>query len=224
MKCKHRLQIYVETMKLCGHRFNFASVVSDIISRILQVIDFRTSVYPQMDDGICDTSFCESVATCPRSWVDIVTRLPQVYLRISFSLDYSLSRGKYPCDDELPAWIIDRPLQKSSTRSANVMDMANPVAARSNEESSIRNMSLLRNEQPGASQFYQESIPLPSNTFSPSCCIGNAELEDDTFGLGNFIGMDFTHGGFNEDSDLNEENDTSQTLIPHAQQYSLIQN
>jgi hypothetical protein len=211
MKRKHQLDIYMEAMRHCSHRFDFGNVVSGIISNLLHVVEPTQSAgYLQMRDGSSDASLKVPESTRPRSWIDIVTQQPQLYLKISFLLDYSLSRGKYPSDSELPVWNIDSSTSKVPNGPALSMDTTNQVATMSPEKSSSMNLSPMRDDTVQLPHL-SEADPLSSNAFSQPYCIGNAVIEYDMFGMANFMGTDFGCSGFDEASERTEENNAAQT-------------
>ncbi|KIM93818.1 hypothetical protein OIDMADRAFT_63932, partial [Oidiodendron maius Zn] len=120
---QHRLDAYVETMKQCRHRFDFVCVVFGVVSKLLHLVDFsqRTTCpsnnAADVNLGMTKTStssdadanfrISRTLSARPRSWVDLVSTEPQLYFRLSASLDFALSKGKYPSESELPGWIID---------------------------------------------------------------------------------------------------------------------
>jgi hypothetical protein len=198
VKRKHQLNIYLEAMRHCCHRFDFGNVVSGIISKLVHAVGpAQSSSYLQMGDGSSDTSLKVPESTRPRSWTDIVTQQPQLYHKISFSLDYSLSSGKYPSDSELPVWNIGSFPSKVSTEPAHLMDRTNQVTAMSPETSSGTNMSPLRNDT-SQLPYLVEADPLSSDTFSQPYCIGNTVFEYDMFDIENFMGTDFSCNDFDE--------------------------
>lgn len=211
VKRTHNLDIYTEILRHYSHRFDFGNVVSGIISKLLHLIEpAKISGYLQMRRGSSDASLKVPESTRPRSWIDIVTQRPQLYLKISFLLDYSLSRGKYPSDSEFPVWNIDSFPSKVSIEPAHLMDGTNQVAIMSPEKSSGMNMSPLRNDTSQLPHL-SEAESLSPNTFSQPYCIGNSVIEYDMFGMANFMGTDFGCNDFDEASERNEENDAGQT-------------
>jgi hypothetical protein len=116
---KHQLAFYTEAMRLFSIRFDFADVIIHVINKLLQIADFTSPLICFHTDGGSSDTYAGVLATSanrPRSWCDILVRRPQLYLRLLFSLDYSLSRGRYPRDSELPRRALLPPPTRSQTR------------------------------------------------------------------------------------------------------------
>ena len=105
---QHRLSACEETMKQCGHRFAFVDVVSGINDKLLQLIDSDQRLTGSSSDAP-DTHrrISRTLNAHSESWLGFVRTQRQLYFKLSFSLDFALSKGKYPSENELPGWIIN---------------------------------------------------------------------------------------------------------------------
>lgn len=184
---QQRLSVYLETMKQCGHRFDFVGVVSHIITKVLQLVDFiEPSAFPSSDTASSNANLPASrtPATRPKSWAEFVNTQPNLYFRLSASLDYALSKGKYPTEDELPGWIIN-PFQ--SQRLIRPTRLPSRVPTVVNRDSSRRERPFNFSQQfrPDNSIFIScDSSPLGYNDDTDT-------FDGDTFGL-----WDSTEAGF----------------------------
>lgn len=131
MNRQQRLSVYQETMKQCGHRFDFVGIVSGIIAKLLQQVDFREgSAFHSNNTSSSDASLpvLRTPTACPKSWIKFVNTQPSLYFRLSASLDYALSTGKYPSEGELPGWIINPSRSRKPTQSMEFPSLANCVS------------------------------------------------------------------------------------------------
>lgn len=173
LKRKYRLNVYVEMMRHYDQRYDFAKVISDTVIKLLQSVDIKLLLNKlAAQESSSHTELQLSKGSRPRSWGDIITRNPQLYFKLSVSLDHSLSKGKYPCDNELPSWINGlscNPKEKAidSVAPGQVADFT----SNSPDASLNDNMSFLQNhESLGLPQAYHlhESNPLSNNWISAS--------------------------------------------------------
>lgn len=139
---QQRLGVYLETMKQCGHRFDFVGVVSAIITKALRLVDFgERSDFPSNNTSSSSDAnlpVSRTPTACPKSWTEFVNTQPNLYLRLSASLDFALSKGKYPSEDDLPGWITNPSKPHMITRSMEFPSLANSVYAVDPRDSVIR--------------------------------------------------------------------------------------
>ncbi|KAL5342223.1 fungal-specific transcription factor domain-containing protein [Aspergillus crustosus] len=90
------LSFCAEAMKQYGHRFRFAQFVSEIVCKVLQLLNGKKGVAPL--DGP------EEAATRPCAWSELYLQAPQLYFKLLFSLEYSLSWGEVPSTQQFPDW------------------------------------------------------------------------------------------------------------------------
>lgn len=156
---QHRLDAYVETMKQCRHRFDFVCVVFGVVSKLLHLVDFsqRTTCpsnnAADVNLGMTKTStssdadanfrISRTLSARPRSWVDLVSTEPQLYFRLSASLDFALSKGKYPSESELPGWIIDLSPPHAPAEEMELPSSANGVLTMSPEDPTMGSRPLV---------------------------------------------------------------------------------
>lgn len=97
---QQRLSVFLETMKQCGHRFDCVGVVSAIITKVLRLVDFgKRSDFPSNNTSSssdANLTVSRTPNACPKSWTEFVNTQPNLYLRLSASLDFALSKGKFP--------------------------------------------------------------------------------------------------------------------------------
>lgn len=186
---QQRLSVYLETMKQCGHRFDFVGVVSGIITKLLQLVDFRKrSAFSSNNTATSDTNLpvSRTPAICPKSWTEFVNTQPNLYFRLSTSLDYALSKGKYPSEDELPGWIVNPSQPQMPTKS-----MEFPSSA--NYKTMVPRDSVMR-ERPFnlSQQFHPDNSILVSSSSPPR----GYNDDTDTFYGATFGPWDSTETGF----------------------------
>ncbi|KAH8686039.1 hypothetical protein BGZ60DRAFT_107588 [Tricladium varicosporioides] len=210
LKRTYRLNAYVEMMRHYGQRYDFTKVISDTIIKLLQSVDIKhlSNRVPAQKKS-SEAEFQLSKQSHPRSWSDIVTRNPQLYFKLSVSLDYSLSKGRYPCDSELPSWINRLSANPKEVAIEHVASepIAN-LAGTSPEVCLHGDMSFLCNKEAlNGSQAYSihEAISLPENWISASFSDRTSYHGHDMLELlasNDFVlGEHFEH---NEDHDANE--------------------
>ncbi|KAH8594837.1 fungal-specific transcription factor domain-containing protein [Bisporella sp. PMI_857] len=144
---ENRLGVYVEAMNHYGLRFNFVRVVSEIVHKLLRFIDANepSSHLNQNSASITTRQRMSSLLTGrPRSWVELLTKQPQLFSKLSFSLDLALSRGRYPAGSELPDWTIN--LSTPQVASEQVEQTCSPrnIAMLGSQEAPVGDMSLWR--------------------------------------------------------------------------------
>lgn len=95
-----------EAMRQYESRFSFAKLVSDIVRRVLQLVDYtswsRSARSPPADSLSGLTMSIPNHR--PQTWSEICLQNPELYFKLLFSLDYSLSYGKTPSLGETPDW------------------------------------------------------------------------------------------------------------------------
>lgn len=95
-------------MKQCRHRFAFVDVVSDIKDKLLQLVDSDQHLTGSSSDAPdANRRISRTPNARPESWLGFVRTQRQLYFKLSFSLDFALSKGKYPSENELPSWIVN---------------------------------------------------------------------------------------------------------------------
>lgn len=211
---KYQLNLYAEMMKHYGRRYNFVNVVSDTVGKLLQLVDQTKSQssYLSLQENSSDlTSSHMLEASRPNTWGDIVLQQPQLYFRLSASLDYSLSRGKYPRDSELPSWVVG---SYPPTVQLELVVPAEIAVTATNPPVPVNpQTSLMRNEPLDTSQacHLDEVMSVSSNNAIPDAyCNGSATLGHDMFELGASIGMNFSCSSLDNDYERNEATDTNQ--------------
>jgi hypothetical protein len=93
-------------MKQYSHRFRFAQFVSDIVCKVLQLLNgasWSVSV-PRGDQNPTAEPSRAEVESRPQAWSDVYLQTPQLYFKLLFSLEHSLCWGKMPSSAELPDW------------------------------------------------------------------------------------------------------------------------
>ncbi|KFY50176.1 hypothetical protein V496_09537 [Pseudogymnoascus sp. VKM F-4515 (FW-2607)] len=139
---QQRLSVFLETMKQCGHRFDFVGVVSAIITKVLRLVDFgKRSDFPSNNTSSssdANLTVSRTPNACPKSWTEFVNTQPNLYLRLSAFLDFALSKGKFPSEDELPEWITNPSKPHMITRSMEFPSLVNSASAVDPRDSVIR--------------------------------------------------------------------------------------
>jgi hypothetical protein len=100
------LSVCAEAMKQYSHRFRFAQFVSDIVCKVLQLLNgtsWSVSV-PRGNSNASAESNTVEVESRPQAWNDVYIQTPQLYFKLLFSLEHSLCWGKMPSSAELPEW------------------------------------------------------------------------------------------------------------------------
>ncbi|OBT63483.1 hypothetical protein VE03_08118 [Pseudogymnoascus sp. 23342-1-I1] len=141
---QQRLSVYLETMKQCGNRFDFVSVVSGIITKILQLVDFTgRSAFSSNNTASSDTNLpvLRTPTAHPKNWTEFVNTQPNLYFRLSASLDYALSKGIYPSEDELPKWIINPSQPQMLTKSMELPGLVDSISTVVPRDSVMRERS-----------------------------------------------------------------------------------
>lgn len=190
---QQRLSVYQETMKQCGHRFDFVGIVSGIITKLLQQVEFRESSAFHSNNTASSNAHLPVLRTptaFPKSWTEFVNTQPNIYFRLSASLDYALSTGKYPSEGELPGWIINPTQPRKPTQSMESPSLANCVST------VIPGDSVMLERPSSLSQQFR-----PDNSIfilSDSSSLGYNN-ETDTFDGATFELWDSTETGFVSD-------------------------
>jgi hypothetical protein len=197
---QQRLSVYQETMKQCGHRFDFVGIVSGIITKLLQQVDFEeSSAFRSINTASSNASLpvLRTPTAFPKSWTEFVNTQPNLYFRLSASLDYALSTGKYPSEGELPGWIVNPSRPRKPTQSMEFPSLANCVSTVVPGDSFMR-------ERPSnlSQQFRQDNSMFISSDSSPR----GYNDETDTFDRATIELWDSTETGFpsNELSGISE--------------------
>ncbi|KAL2843046.1 hypothetical protein BJX68DRAFT_244262 [Aspergillus pseudodeflectus] len=100
------LSVCAEAMKQFGHRFRFTQFVSDIVCKVLQLLNgasWSVSV-PRRNRNPAGEPTTVEVESRPQAWSDVYLQTPQLYFKLLFSLEHSLCWGKMPSSAELPDW------------------------------------------------------------------------------------------------------------------------
>jgi hypothetical protein len=135
--CERRLALYTELMRSLGLQYEHTECVSTAIRKLLDFADSELptlSPSPESNDaqqGSGGKAVVREGLPTIKSWGEVIVRYPRFYLRLSLSLDCSLSGGRYPGDHELPGWVLGPYLQESpSSRSpANSLTLLRPSSA-----------------------------------------------------------------------------------------------
>lgn len=100
----------VAAMRQYESRFSFAKFVSEIVRKVLQLVDYtswsRSLRSPPVDNTSGLTSSISNHR--PQTWSEIYLQNPELYFKLLFSLDHSLSYGKTPSSGEAPDWSLGR--------------------------------------------------------------------------------------------------------------------
>ncbi|KAI1964520.1 hypothetical protein LOZ56_006189 [Ophidiomyces ophidiicola] len=107
---KRQLKYYAEVMQLYRNRYDGTDDVAVFVREILQFVESQNpyiSITP-LEGDISKPSHEK------RCWTDVFVRQPRFYLRISSTLDYALSRGRYPKDSDLPVVVREIPKPSAS--------------------------------------------------------------------------------------------------------------
>lgn len=186
-------------MKQCGHRFDFVGIVSGIITKLLQQVDFRESSPFSSNNTASDANLpvLRTPTASPKSWIEFINTQPNLYFRLSASLDFALSKGKYPSEGELPGWIINPTQPRKPTQSMEFPNLANCVST------VVPGDSVMRERPFSLSQQFRpdNSIFISSNSSSRGY-----NNETDIFDGATFELWDSTETGFvsNELSGISE--------------------
>ncbi|KAJ0419597.1 fungal-specific transcription factor domain-containing protein [Aspergillus carlsbadensis] len=100
------LSVCAEAMKQFSHRFRFAQFVSDIVCKVLQLLNgtsWSVSISRGTQNPAGESSTAE-IESRPQAWSDVYLQAPQLYFKLLFSLEHSLCWGKMPSSAELPDW------------------------------------------------------------------------------------------------------------------------
>jgi hypothetical protein len=96
---RRQLRLLNEAMDLCNDRYTGALAANNIIKRIIE------AACSEQDSAKIQASISTSlVRSAPdiQDWFEVFVRKPTQYLRISFTIDMSLSTGRYPDTEDLP--------------------------------------------------------------------------------------------------------------------------
>ncbi|KIX02483.1 uncharacterized protein Z518_08424 [Rhinocladiella mackenziei CBS 650.93] len=217
VKRKQRLCFYVEVMRQYGFRFDFVNAISTIFKKLLRQAEIPSQSTDSPTDRASSAINVRDFTppfSHPKSWVDVLDRHPQIYFRLSFSLDYSLAKGQYPRDDDLPSWIIG----PQDHGPPDAVDLLEPVETTKLREDVPTNMSLHTDERLGRSQLLreEESFSLPSYSLIPTWSEENLFLESEMFGLSQRPGVS-AFEGLEAYSDVRSEEDANH-VMPNSMQ------
>lgn len=99
---RRQLRLLNEAMDLCNERYTGALLANNIIKRTI-----ATAVNAQLEQDFAKTQPCASTSLVQsppiiQDWFEVFVSKPSQYLRISFTIDMSLSSGRYPDTKDLP--------------------------------------------------------------------------------------------------------------------------
>ena len=108
-KKQRRLNIYIEAMKALQSQYDVTDTVSEIIGQMIE----HVSLDQQEKQGETPSSHPEagldSVASnatddpsVVQDWGDVLLRQPKLYLRLTVTMDLSMSKGSFPNDSDFP--------------------------------------------------------------------------------------------------------------------------
>jgi hypothetical protein len=197
-------------MKQCGRRFDFVGVVSDVVSKLLQLVDFgQRSTCPSNNAADDNLRISRTPTPRPGNWVDFVSTQPQLYFRLSVSLDFALSKGKYPFEHELPGWIINPSPPQVPAGQIELPRPTNRVSTMSPGDSFMGSRSLMRETAFNRSQQFHldESTSLFPPTSPRRYRNGADFLDGSIFELGTSTESGFVFDGMDEIADYNENDD-----------------
>lgn len=108
-----------EAMRQYESRFSFAKFVSEIVRRVLQLVDYTSWSRSARSPADNVSGLTMPIPNHrPQTWSEICLQNPELYFKLLFSLDYSLSYGKTPSLGETPDWSprrcfpqLNRPLE-----------------------------------------------------------------------------------------------------------------
>ncbi|KAH8592582.1 hypothetical protein B0O99DRAFT_689441 [Bisporella sp. PMI_857] len=172
-RCKHQLSVYMEVMKHYGHRFTFVGVDSDTIRKLLQLVNLNECpTCPTTKTNSLDTNLHRPnpPSVRPKSRVEFVTRQPQLYSKLSISLDFVLSKGKYPSEKERPGWALNLALPQATVMPIELARPASHISALNPRGSLTGHSRFLGDEFYNQQQKYQLSeatrlSPIASDVF-----------------------------------------------------------
>jgi hypothetical protein len=99
---KSEMDIFLETMKLLGSRFDSTGYVLQFVTKDIQ---YFKSMFPHETGGINEHSTGSETAVSSLvpayDWAEVLMRGPTKYLSLVTYLDLSMSRGRLPNDTEL---------------------------------------------------------------------------------------------------------------------------
>ncbi|KAB8238954.1 transcription factor domain-containing protein [Aspergillus alliaceus] len=98
-----------EAMRQYERRFSFAKFVTEIVRKVVQLVDHESLSKPR--SPINNISGLSGLAAPtpnhpPRSWSETYSQNPQLYFKLLFSLDHFLSYGNVPSPGEPPDWFL----------------------------------------------------------------------------------------------------------------------
>ena len=207
---QHLLGAYSETMKQCGRRFDFVGVVSDVVSKLLQLVDFsHRSTCPSNNAAVDNLRMSRTPCPRPGSWVDVVSTHPQLYFRLSVSLDFALSKGKFPSENELPGWITNPSPPQLPAGQIELPRPASRISTMSSGDSFMGSRSLMREMTFNRSQQFHldESTSLFPHTSPPGYRNRANFLDGSIVELGTSTESSFVFDGMGETADYNENDD-----------------
>ncbi|KAL1960772.1 hypothetical protein VTO42DRAFT_6602 [Malbranchea cinnamomea] len=110
---KRRLRYYAEVMQVYRDRYDGTDGVAVFIQQALRFADT-----PDF------SSFCQQAQegnpTESATWLEVFSRKPRLYLRLSLTLDYAFTRGSFPQEADLPALVRELHFEKEESPGAPV--------------------------------------------------------------------------------------------------------
>lgn len=97
---RRQLRLLNEAMDLCNERYTGAMAANNIIKKTIEAARLEQSAAQIQTPN--STSLVHSSPDGIPDWFEVFISKPQQYLRISFSIDISLSIGRYPAIEDLP--------------------------------------------------------------------------------------------------------------------------
>jgi hypothetical protein len=121
-------------MSLFRNQHDHAECVTTFVNYLLRVVDpeiQRSFTTQSALPGIEDNSSARAGQTLwsLSNWSDLFRKKPMIYLRVSLSLDFALSRGQTPHVTELPSWALDTPANMQAPAMALSLSLMSPSMA-----------------------------------------------------------------------------------------------
>jgi hypothetical protein len=160
-------------MRRYKQQFLVTNFLADIIDRLLRVSKGGLLVTLETGHGVVAQPDRQGQ---PRGWSELYSYNPHLYFKVLFSLDYALSSGKLPSEDEYPDW---SPAHSPSEPSASQSSQLPPISADKTSLCVHQSLGLAPLPVPPEQSDYEG---LNLDNYSESGLVSQGHLSESLFG------------------------------------------
>jgi hypothetical protein len=166
--------VFEEAMRRYKQQFLVTNFLADVIDRLLRVSKGGLHVTLETRRDVAQPGRQGQ----PRVWSELYSYNPHLYFKVLFSLDYALSSGKLPSEDEYPDW-SPAPALPDSEPPASQSSQFTPMSADKSSLCVYQSLGLATLPVP-PEQYEYEGLNL--NNYSETYPFCQTHLSESLFG------------------------------------------